>query len=210
LKSLQKIQSTDLYKTIEGFFESNLKVKGSTFIAQAYPSNSKEEAEKILQNVRTKYYDATHHCFAYKIGKDGLNFRYSDDGEPNGTAGKQIFQAINHFELSDILVIVIRYFGGTKLGVGPLARAYYDSAFNTLSNIQIKNIYLTSSFEIICDYNSISFIKKLLEEYSIEWKEEYLENVKFTAKIIQSAVQEFEKQVIELTNGKVKAKKILE
>lgn len=209
MKYLQNIEESDFYRTIESFGEFTLKVKGSNFIAQAYPVNLKEDAERTLQSIRTKYYDATHHCFAYKIGKDDNNFRYSDDGEPSGTAGKPIFQAINHFQLSDILLIVIRYFGGTKLGVGPLARAYYDAAFNVLSNIPIKNIYLTTNFEIICDYNSISLLKKIIEEFAIETKEEYLENVRFQAQIINSKALEFEKQVIELTNGKVIPKVIL-
>ncbi|MHC1738932.1 MAG: YigZ family protein [Ignavibacteriaceae bacterium] len=128
-------------KTTEGFTEAKLKEKGSLFHSLVYFAETKEKAEEILSKLRNQYYDATHHCFAYKF-KDG-SVKYSDDGEPSGTAGVRILKAIEHFDLTDTIVITIRYFGGTKLGVGPLGKAYYDSAHEALSQspIIIKNAY---------------------------------------------------------------------
>lgn len=137
---------TDQIQTIEQQHETKFKEKGSLFIGQVYPVNSVEEAEEFLTSVRKKFYDATHHCYAYRIMEN--DSKYSDDGEPNGTAGIRIANAINHFELTNLLVISIRYYGGTKLGVGPLGKAYYQSAYDTLSEMEIvtkKKLFKTKS-----------------------------------------------------------------
>lgn len=128
-------------KTTDGFTESKLKEKGSLFHSLVYFAETKEKAEEILSKLRNQHYDATHHCFAYKF-RDG-SVKYSDDGEPSGTAGVRILKAIEHFDLTDTMVITIRYFGGTKLGVGPLGKAYYDSAHEALSKAPIiaKNAF---------------------------------------------------------------------
>ncbi len=118
-------------QTIKSFNESQLKEKGSLFIAKCKPVSSLDAAKEFLLDLKKEYYDATHHCFAVKL--HGGNFQYSDDGEPNGTAGIRILNAIDHFELTDLIVVVVRYFGGTKLGVGPLGKAYFNAAFNLLN-----------------------------------------------------------------------------
>jgi putative IMPACT (imprinted ancient) family translation regulator len=128
-------------KTIEGFSEANLKEKGSLFVARAYYSTSTDKCMSILAEVRKKYFDATHHCYCYKLNNGET--KYSDNGEPSGTAGIRILNAIEHFGLTDLILIITRYFGGTKLGVGPLGKAYYQSAFDSLSSscIIVKNPY---------------------------------------------------------------------
>ncbi len=137
--------------TLVGTFETKLKEKGSLFICQAFFSSDIAECEKILTSIKKKYFDATHHCYAFRLNNGDT--KYSDNGEPNGSAGIRIFNAIEHFDLTDLIVIVIRYFGGTKLGVGPLGKAYYESAFNTLQSAEIivKNPYneitITTNFE---------------------------------------------------------------
>ena len=118
----------EIYSSIQQEASAQLKVEGSRFIAEVYPVEDEETAKRTLEATRKKYFDATHHCFAYVIGADKKIVRHSDDGEPSGTAGIKIYNAIQSKNLTDILVIVTRYFGGTKLGVGGLGRAYFESA----------------------------------------------------------------------------------
>ncbi|MEG8947598.1 IMPACT family protein [Rosettibacter firmus] len=161
-------------KTISSATEFKLKEKSSLFIGMAFPVSSELEATEKLNEVRKKYFDATHNCYAFKI-VNGL-IKYSDDGEPNGTAGIRILNAINHFDFNNVLVIVTRYFGGIKLGVGPLGKAYYDTAYECLnkSEVILKKLYnkivLTYQFELsnfvhrtISKYNAL-IEKNLFEE----------------------------------------------
>lgn len=120
----------DSLKTILREEEFKFKEKGSQFLAFAHPCETEQTAAEFLEKLKKKYYDATHHCFCYEI-LPGI-FKYSDDGEPNGTAGIRIQNAINHFELTNLIVVVVRYFGGTKLGVGPLGKSYYNAAYGVL------------------------------------------------------------------------------
>ena len=124
----------DEYQSIKADVTASIKVEGSKFIAAAFPVDLRLQTEQILANVRKEYFDATHHCYAYALGSEGKEFRYSDDGEPSGTAGIKILAAIQSKSLSDILVVVTRYFGGTKLGTGGLGRAYFESASRVLSD----------------------------------------------------------------------------
>lgn len=124
--------SSDEYLTIKNLAQSKLKIKGSLFIATALPVSSEKEARGWIKKISRKFFDATHHCFAYKIkidqnpAKGGI--KYSDAGEPRGTAGSPILSAIESEKLSNVLVVVTRWFGGTKLGTGGLSRAYRLSA----------------------------------------------------------------------------------
>ncbi|MGD0712099.1 MAG: YigZ family protein, partial [Bacteroidales bacterium] len=107
----------DTYKTIKSKAEGVFKDRGSKFIALAFPVSSENEAKQLLDNVCKEYHDACHHCYAYRIGADKQQFRSSDDGEPSGTAGKPIFNQIQSKDLTNIFIVVVRYFGGTLLGV---------------------------------------------------------------------------------------------
>jgi uncharacterized YigZ family protein len=200
--------NSDFYLEINSPQECEIKIKGSRFIGHAFPVSNKEMSEEQINIIRKLHYNASHNCFSYIIGFDGNNFRYSDDGEPSGTAGKQIFQAINHFGYKNILVIVTRYFGGTKLGIGPLSRAYFDSAKEVLSLCEKKVIYKTTKFEIESDYTSISLLKHIFEDFSVNLTEEYLENVKFKIDVLNSQSTKFEELIIEKTNGKVNIRKL--
>ena len=120
----------DKYKTIENPSEGIYKEKGSKFMAYAYPVYSEDEIKDIVKELKEKYYDARHHCFAWSLGVDGIRFRANDDGEPSGTAGKPIYGQLLSNELTNILVVVIRYFGGTKLGVPGLIHAYKEATRN--------------------------------------------------------------------------------
>lgn len=152
------------YFTIQDIFETKLKQKGSVFNCYSYPLETLDEAHSILENLKIKNYDATHFCYALNLADN--TFKYSDDGEPSGTAGIRIFKAIQHFNLKNILVVVIRYFGGTKLGIGPLGKAYYEAAFSNLCDAvkleKKKYIHLkiTADFDFI---GSIYHILSLFE-----------------------------------------------
>jgi len=150
-------------KTVKNFNEFTLKEKSSEFIAKVYPVESEQQALDELQNIRKKYFDATHHCFAYRINYDLSKF--SDDGEPKGTAGIRILNAIDHFDLIDVLVIVVRYFGGTKLGVGPLGKAYYSASIGVLSQSQIVKLNLYQLIEITSDFSTINHVHRLINQY---------------------------------------------
>jgi len=124
---------TDEYKTIQADARAEMKVQGSRFIATVYPTTTNEEAELFIARMKREFFDATHNCFAYRIGTGGDQFRASDDGEPGGTAGRPILTAIDRLGLTDLTIVVTRYFGGTKLGVGGLSRAYGAAAGRVLS-----------------------------------------------------------------------------
>lgn len=118
----------EIYSSVRSETLTQTKVEGSRFIAEVFPVDHEDAAKTQLDAVRKKFFDATHHCYAYVIGSDPQRIRSSDDGEPSGTAGAKILSAIQSKNLSDILVVVTRYFGGTKLGVGGLGRAYGEAA----------------------------------------------------------------------------------
>jgi uncharacterized YigZ family protein len=165
-------------KTIDEFKESTLVEKKSTFIARVYPADAEEKAKTCLTEIKKKYYDATHHCYAYRLA-DG-SFRYSDAGEPSGTAGIRILNAIDHFELSNIIVIVTRYFGGIKLGVGPLGKAYYLASYEVLSESSIISKQLFQKAIIKSKFDKVSSIHKILTDHkSIIIESDYSEDVTY-------------------------------
>jgi len=137
-------------KTIANPSESRYKEKNSEFIGQLYPVSGEEEINLILRNTRKKYYDAVHNCFAWRL-KDN-SFRYSDDGEPNGTAGIRILNAIDHHNLTDVLLIITRYFGGVKLGVGPLGKAYYSTAEQVISISRVVEKKPFSAYRMVVPF----------------------------------------------------------
>jgi uncharacterized YigZ family protein len=140
------------------------KEKGSIFIGLAERINSASEANDFLQKIRKKYYDATHHCYAYKTLTD--EEKYSDDGEPNGTAGIRILNAIHHYNLTNILVVIVRYYGGTKLGVGPLGKAYSNTALSLLEGIEPIILTKYNKIEITYKYEDSSKIHYLLNKFN--------------------------------------------
>ena len=119
---------SDTFRSIAAPARAECKVKGSRFIGEAFPVETEAQALAHIEGVRKREYSATHHCTAYRIGRDGATFRYNDDGEPSGTAGAPILRQIDARELTNTLVVVTRYYGGTKLGTGGLIRAYGDAA----------------------------------------------------------------------------------
>ena len=157
----------DTYKTIENISEGLFKDRGSKFIAHAIPVNNESQVKEHLSALRKKYHDARHHCYAYQLGFDKSSYRINDDGEPSGTAGKPIFGQILSHDLTNILIVVVRYFGGTKLGVGGLINAYKTSAKDALNNAKIIKKTINEVYEIIYDYPVMNAVKKIIKEENI-------------------------------------------
>lgn len=191
-----------MYFTIESAQQAELKVKASQFIAKAIPITTKEHAFEELDRIRAAYYDANHHCFAYRLGAQGLEFRTADDGEPNGTAGKPILFALQKYGVSDTLLIVTRYFGGTKLGTGGLARAYNDSADTVLSMCTRKPVYRTTSLRVYCTYEDVKSILKLIDKFAISHEDEYHDAIEFRVRIPSAKTDVFIAEVTALTAGR--------
>ena len=145
--------TNDTYKSIASASEGLFKDNGSRFIALAYPVESEEEVREIVSLLRKEYHDARHHCYAYRLGVDGAVFRSSDDGEPSGSAGRPILGQIDSAGLSDILVVVVRYFGGIKLGIPGLIRAYKTSTADAISNARVIEKIAGDWYVIEFDYS---------------------------------------------------------
>ena len=156
----------DEYKTIAKTSEGLYKEKGSKFIALAYPVYSEEEVKSILQGLRKEYYDARHHCYSYRLGPEKLKYRINDDGEPSGSAGKPIHGQLLSFDLTDILIVVIRYFGGTKLGVAGLINAYRTSAREAIESNRIIVKTVQIAIKINFDYIQLNDVMKIIKELS--------------------------------------------
>jgi uncharacterized YigZ family protein len=196
--------SIDEYYTIAKPETTEIKIKSSKFISSAFPVNSKENALLKLNEIKTNYFDATHNCFAYQLWQDDLS-KASDDGEPSGTAGKPILSAIKKYALNDIIVIVTRYFGGTKLGTGGLIRAYSEATETLLQLCEKKIINITKAIRINCRYEEISLVKRIINEFAISFKEEYTDAIEIIADIPSSKTELFIDTITSTTNLKANA-----
>ncbi len=196
----------DEFKTIAALVQAEHKVKGSRFLGRARPARSREEAELFIGEIRKLHYDATHNCFAYQIGMGTQAIvRQSDDGEPSGTAGKPILQAITTRELTNIVLIVTRYFGGTKLGIGGLVKAYGTTASETLAKAEIKLVYLTDTVEIEYPYEFSGAVLRIAERLNAEIIDsDYKANVRARVAVRQSLLTSFIGRLTEESSGKIK------
>ena len=184
-----------MFKTIKENVVGEITEKKSKFIANIFYVESIEEAEEIIKQTKKKYYDARHNCFAYKINKDNIS-RFSDDGEPSGTAGAPILNILNGRELDNILVIVTRYFGGILLGTGGLVRAYSDATIDALE----KAILVSKVYGNICtlemDYPEFENVKYYLKNENIDIKKsEYAEKIKVTVELTDEEVERIKEKI---------------
>lgn len=158
----------DTYKTITGIAEGLFTEKRSKFIAYAVPVRTVEEVKEQVEKFRKQYYDARHVCWAYMLGHERKNFRANDDGEPSGTAGKPILGQINSNELTNILVVVIRYFGGIKLGTGGLIVAYKAAAAEVLAVSEVEERTVDIDIKVIYEYPFMNGVMRIIKEMNIE------------------------------------------
>lgn len=152
------------YKSISSTSRGEYKEKGSRFIALAYPVHTEDEVKEIMAGVKKEFHDARHHCFAYIIGPDKEFIRANDDGEPSHSAGKPILTQIETRDLTNVLVVVIRYFGGTLLGVGGLINAYKSAASNALENAAIFTRTVNERYLLAFEYPQMNAVMSLLKE----------------------------------------------
>lgn len=196
------MSSTGTIKTLKRPSENTYKEKGSEFIAAASPVKTEEEANIFLNETKKKYYDASHHCYAYRLKDE--SFKYSDAGEPNGTAGIRILNAIDHFEIKDILIIVVRYFGGTKLGVGPLGRAYYTSAALLIDGCAFQEEEPYNEVEVRCSFDYLNLLHREIARYSaIIENIDYSDSVIFKILIPLEKTGHFESDLINSSKGNI-------
>lgn len=197
--------ATDEYKTLQKEVRAETKVQGSRFIATASPSRTKSEAEEFIAKIRKQYHDATHNCFAYRCGTDGSQFRFNDDGEPNGTAGKPLLAAIDKLELTDVVIVVTRYFGGTKLGVGGLARAYAAAAEEALTSADRVTKYVLDSLTIYFPHSQIGNVMHVASKCGARIVDtSYAEEVQLILEIRQSKAEDLRSLLINQTSGNIR------
>lgn len=163
-------------KTVSKPSEGIYKEKGSKFLAFAFPVQDTEQIKSIIDEHRKTYYDARHVCYAYMLGEEREIFRANDDGEPSGTAGRPILGQINSFELSDVLIIVVRYFGGILLGTGGLVTAYKEAAADAIRNGEIIEKQLLLPLNIHFDYTLMSEVSRLIKEFDLAVAAQQFEN----------------------------------
>lgn len=159
---------SDSFFTIKSESLGTYKDRGSKFIAKAYPVESEEQIKEILGLLRKEYYDARHHCYAYRFNAEKEQFRSNDDGEPSGSAGKPILNQLLSKELMNVLVVVIRYFGGTKLGVSGLINAYKTATNDALENTKIIKRFIYRQIEIRYEYPLMNSVMNLVKEEDVE------------------------------------------
>jgi uncharacterized YigZ family protein len=155
----------DHYKTIENTSVSEYKDRGSTFIAHTFPIPSVEEFKRKLKEVKEKHPKAAHHCYAYRLGTDGNSFRANDDGEPSGTAGNPILSQIDSKELTAVAIIVVRYFGGTLLGIPGLINAYKTAASLALQLTSIVQKPVLERYELSFDYTLLNNVMLVIKRF---------------------------------------------
>jgi uncharacterized YigZ family protein len=163
---------SDLYRTIEKPSEGLYKEKGSKFLGMAYPVSKQEDITQRLSELRKKYHDARHQCYAWRLGPEKKEYRVNDDGEPSGSAGKPIFGQIQSRDLSDVLIVVVRYFGGTLLGVGGLIRAYRAAASDALDHNQVVERKVYHRMKVDFKYDRMNPVMKLIKEYELDFEDQ--------------------------------------
>lgn len=177
--------------TIEQATEGLYKEKGSKFLSYAFPLYSEQDIKTHQEYLKKKYFDANHHCYAWVFGLSSPKMRVNDDGEPSHSAGEPILGQIKSFNLTNVLIVVVRYFGGTKLGVGGLVNAYRTAALMALEHAQKKKIFEKVGLKIEFDYNQINVVEKLISDFDLEVKREYREACKIVGIIKKPLLDRF-------------------
>lgn len=182
----------DTYRTIESEGSATLKEEGSRFLAEAVPAAHRDAAEERIGAIREREHQATHHCAAYRLGVDGQEFRYNDDGEPSGTAGQPILRQIDDRDLTNALVVVTRYFGGTELGTGGLMRAYGDTAAAALDRASIVERVVRVPVRLRFAYDDTTPARQVLRQFDTTVQDSsYTDVTELTVGVRESEVEGF-------------------
>ncbi|MDI9865161.1 YigZ family protein [Flectobacillus sp. DC10W] len=166
----------DTYKTITGSAEGLFKDKGSKFFAYAYPIEDESEVKELVDQLKKEHFKAVHHCYAYRLGQDRTNFRVNDDGEPSGSAGKPILNVLLSKDITNILVVVVRYFGGTLLGVPGLINAYKTATQEALVNAEIVEKTVNEIYEVRFEFVQMNDVMKVVKEFGLKVKNQLFDN----------------------------------
>jgi uncharacterized YigZ family protein len=170
------MDNKDTYKTILNPSEGEIfKDKNSKFYGYAFPVSDENDVKKHLEDLKKQHYSARHWCYAYQLGTEDVKYRANDDGEPNNSAGMPIYGQIQAFDVTNILVVVIRYYGGVKLGVGGLINAYRTGAQNALEIATIVERTINKKFQLKFDYKNMSKVMRILKENKVEIIKQTLE-----------------------------------
>ncbi|MBR0244979.1 MAG: YigZ family protein [Bacteroidales bacterium] len=190
------MEAFDAYRSLAAPSEGLFKDNGSRFIALAYPVETEEEVKAIVASLRKEYHDARHHCYAYRLGYKGDIFRASDDGEPAGSAGRPILGQIDSAGLSDVLVVVVRYFGGIKLGIPGLIRAYKTSTADALAQNQVVTKIAGQNFRLHFDYLSMNAVMKVLKDMDLSPRSQaFGERCTLEVRVRLSFLEDFKKRM---------------
>lgn len=190
------MQSEDTYFTIASPSEGLFKDRGSKFFAFAYPFQQEEELKPIIEKLKKEHFKAVHHCFAYRLGIDSNQFRVNDDGEPSGSAGKPILNVLLSQQLHHVLVVVVRYFGGTLLGVPGLINAYKSATIEALAQAEIIEKTLNDIYEINFEFTLMNEVMKVVKEFNLKINNQVYDNqCRFTL--------EFRKSIAPMVLGKL-------
>lgn len=192
-------------KTIKEIYTSTIIIQKSEFICHIFPVNTVEEANTHLANIRKKYYDATHNCYCYIIGNNGEIAKYSDDGEPSQTAGVVIYDVLKKNDLTNVLAIVTRYFGGIKLGAGGLVRAYSSSTANTLLDIKTYELTSCIRMELRFPYTYMNLVSKYLSNQTLISKS-FDSFVNLIYELPKKDFEEINKNLISMTKNEIEIK----
>lgn len=177
----------DTYKTVEKPAEGYINEKKSKFISYIYPVKSADEALGLVEELRVKYHDARHVCWAYMLGWEREEFRANDDGEPSGTAGRPILGQINSAELTDVLIAVVRYFGGTLLGTGGLIKAYREAAADAIANAEVVEKTVDDFIDIHFEYPLLNEVMRVLKQFDeVKWTQDFTESCRMRLQVRRS------------------------
>ncbi|NLO89748.1 MAG: YigZ family protein [Clostridia bacterium] len=195
------------FKSVKDRVQAEIIIKKSRFIAHVFPADSEEEAKNYLTEIKEEYKDATHNVFAWQVGVEKILQRCGDDGEPSGTAGRPILEVIKQRELTNVLIVVTRYFGGIKLGAGGLIRAYSQAARAGLDKAEITEKTLHDIYRVSVDYPLWSQLSREMEKWGKIKEVNYTQNVEAKVFVLSSLSGDFEKSIADLTAGNAVLKK---
>ena len=193
---MDNTQIQDSFKSIAAESRGLFKDNGSRFIAHAYPVETEEEVKEIVAALKKEYYDARHHVYAYRLGYKGDKFRANDDGEPSGSSGRPVLGQIDSNGLSDILVVVVRYFGGIKLGIPGLIRAYKTATADAIANAEIVEKIASKIYRIHFGYMSMNSVMKVLKDMGLEQRNQQFDmECSIDTSVRLSLVETFEERM---------------
>lgn len=184
----------DTFKTIEKPSEGYFKDKGSKFLAYAFPVNNEEEIKEQITRIKKEHHSARHHCYAWRLGSEEIQFRANDDGEPSSTAGKPILAQLQSFGVTNVLLIVVRYFGGILLGASGLINAYRTAAADALNNATIKTQLIERFFEVHFNYENLNDVMLITKQENLNVvKTQFEESCRLVFSVKKSDAQRVEK-----------------